>query len=50
MRVLLNYLIIFFIGYKANYHKRPEKAGGSIKIAGACPSKLQVKFFENGKS
>ncbi|XP_063921905.1 uncharacterized protein LOC135136511 isoform X1 [Zophobas morio] len=36
-------------GYGSNYCKRTEKAGGTIKIHGVCPSKLIVKIYNDGK-
>ncbi|XP_063913738.1 uncharacterized protein LOC135130302 [Zophobas morio] len=36
-------------GYESNYCKRTEKAGGTIKIPGVCPSKLIVKIHSGGE-
>ncbi|XP_050514458.1 uncharacterized protein LOC126889824 [Diabrotica virgifera virgifera] len=36
-------------GYKPNYKIRTEKAGGSIKIKGVCPSRLICKLRDQGQ-
>jgi hypothetical protein len=38
----------FYLGYIKNYKVRTEKAAGSIKISGICPSRYIIKKFENG--
>ncbi|KAG5882877.1 hypothetical protein JTB14_026167 [Gonioctena quinquepunctata] len=34
--------------YQANYQRRTEKWGGTIRIQGMCPSKLTCKLYDNG--
>ncbi|XP_050517017.1 uncharacterized protein LOC126891787 [Diabrotica virgifera virgifera] len=36
-------------GYKPNYKIRTEKAGGSIRIKGVCPSRLACKLRDQGQ-
>lgn len=50
--VIIKYLYFYFVlksfvflVYEATHHQRSEKAGGTIKIDGICPSKLIVKMF-----
>lgn len=40
---------LLFLGYDSKYSKQIEKAGGSIKMYGVCPSRISIKIWQTGK-
>jgi hypothetical protein len=38
-----------FLGFHSKCTKRAMKTGGTIRIAGVCPSRIIVNILENGK-
>lgn len=49
LTILFNKTYFLFSGSSSNCSKRTEKAEGSIKIHGVCPSRLIIKIWNTGK-